>query len=86
MWVLDSTGDFLEGKARKSLDGKSFFSHISGKRVWLRPGKKYLFGRFQRDGGIQYHCMMEHYTLKLTFLSSSPCGGSQLDFPQAYDD
>ncbi|KAJ5340073.1 hypothetical protein N7452_006801 [Penicillium brevicompactum] len=33
MWVLDSTGDFLEGK-----------------RVWLRPGKKYLFGRFQRDG------------------------------------
>ncbi|KAJ5313079.1 hypothetical protein PENANT_c018G06399 [Penicillium antarcticum] len=33
MWVLDSSGDFLEGK-----------------RVWLRPGKKYLFGRFQRDG------------------------------------
>ncbi|CAG8251495.1 unnamed protein product [Penicillium salamii] len=33
MWVLDSTGDFLEGK-----------------RVWLRPGKKYLFGRFQREG------------------------------------
>ncbi|KXG51779.1 uncharacterized protein PGRI_091720 [Penicillium griseofulvum] len=33
MWILDSTGDFLEGK-----------------RVWLRPGKKYLFGRFYRDG------------------------------------
>ncbi|KAJ5970051.1 hypothetical protein N7501_006299 [Penicillium viridicatum] len=33
MWILDSTGDFLEGK-----------------RVWLRPGKKYLFGRFHRDG------------------------------------
>ncbi|CAG8070724.1 unnamed protein product [Penicillium olsonii] len=33
MWVLDSTGDFLEGK-----------------RIWLRPGKKYLFGRFQREG------------------------------------
>ncbi|KAJ5981850.1 hypothetical protein N7522_013478 [Penicillium canescens] len=33
MWILDSSGDFLEGK-----------------RVWLRPGKKYLFGRFQRDG------------------------------------
>ncbi|KAJ5757254.1 uncharacterized protein N7511_007436 [Penicillium nucicola] len=33
MWILDSSGDFLDGK-----------------RVWLRPGKKYLFGRFQRDG------------------------------------
>ncbi|KAF9241470.1 hypothetical protein DTO006G1_6836 [Penicillium roqueforti] len=33
MWILDSTGDFLEGK-----------------RVWLRPGKRYLFGRFHRDG------------------------------------
>ncbi|KAE8151478.1 hypothetical protein BDV25DRAFT_128730 [Aspergillus avenaceus] len=33
MWILDSEGDFLEGK-----------------RVWLRPGKKYLFGRYQRDG------------------------------------
>ncbi|OQE35192.1 hypothetical protein PENCOP_c014G05335 [Penicillium coprophilum] len=33
MWILDSTGEFLEGK-----------------RVWLRPGKKYLFGRFYRDG------------------------------------
>ncbi|KAJ5355589.1 hypothetical protein N7517_010198 [Penicillium concentricum] len=33
MWILDSTGDFLERK-----------------RVWLRPGKKYLFGRFYRDG------------------------------------
>ncbi|KAL2823465.1 hypothetical protein BDW59DRAFT_148647 [Aspergillus cavernicola] len=28
MWILDSEGDFFEGK-----------------RVWLRPGKKYLFGR-----------------------------------------
>ena len=22
-----------------------------GKRVWLRPGKKYLFGRFKQEGG-----------------------------------
>ncbi|KAJ6151676.1 hypothetical protein N7470_006804 [Penicillium chermesinum] len=28
MWVLDSPGDFLDGR-----------------RVWLRPGRKYLFGR-----------------------------------------
>lgn len=22
-----------------------------GKRVWLRPGKKYLFGRVKQEGG-----------------------------------
>ncbi|OJJ96220.1 hypothetical protein ASPACDRAFT_81488 [Aspergillus aculeatus ATCC 16872] len=33
MWILESEGDFLEGK-----------------RVWLRPGKKYLFGRAREDG------------------------------------
>ncbi|KAL3457902.1 hypothetical protein BJX64DRAFT_237817 [Aspergillus heterothallicus] len=33
MWILDSEGDFLEGK-----------------RLWLRPGKKYLFGRVKKDG------------------------------------
>ncbi|OJJ51773.1 hypothetical protein ASPZODRAFT_12582 [Penicilliopsis zonata CBS 506.65] len=33
MWILDSDGDFLEGK-----------------RVWLKPGKQYLFGRIRQDG------------------------------------
>ncbi|KAJ5290799.1 hypothetical protein N7478_000050 [Penicillium angulare] len=33
MWILDSTGGFLDGK-----------------RVWLRPGKKYLFGRPPHNG------------------------------------
>ncbi|KAL2864354.1 DNA damage response protein RcaA [Aspergillus lucknowensis] len=33
MWILDSDGDFLDGK-----------------RVWLRPGRKYLFGRYKKDG------------------------------------
>ncbi|KAJ9268296.1 hypothetical protein DTO212C5_5624 [Paecilomyces variotii] len=33
MWILDSEGDFLEGR-----------------RVWLKPGKKYLFGRIKQDG------------------------------------
>ncbi|PLB37549.1 DNA damage response protein RcaA [Aspergillus candidus] len=32
MWILDSEGDFLQGK-----------------RVWLKPGKKYLFGRSKQD-------------------------------------
>ncbi|RMZ91672.1 hypothetical protein DV736_g1113, partial [Chaetothyriales sp. CBS 134916] len=33
MWILESAGDFLNGK-----------------RLWLKPGKKYLFGRVKRDG------------------------------------
>ncbi|KAJ5580316.1 uncharacterized protein N7459_006301 [Penicillium hispanicum] len=37
MWILDSAGDFL---------------NVTGKRVWLRPGKRYLFGRPQQDGGM----------------------------------
>lgn len=24
----------------------------AGRRVWLRPGKKYLFGRVLQDGGM----------------------------------
>ncbi|KAJ5974971.1 hypothetical protein N7481_008678 [Penicillium waksmanii] len=33
MWILQSTGEFLNGK-----------------RVWLRPGKRYLFGRTDEPG------------------------------------
>jgi len=33
MWILESNGDFLQGK-----------------RMWLKPGKKYLFGRVKKDG------------------------------------
>ena len=33
MWILESHGDFLDGK-----------------RLWLRPGRKYLFGRVKKDG------------------------------------
>ncbi|KAF7714004.1 Uncharacterized protein PECH_000549 [Penicillium ucsense] len=32
MWILDTAGDFLDGK-----------------RLWLRPGKQYLFGRVKGD-------------------------------------
>jgi hypothetical protein len=35
-----------------------------GKRVWLRPGKKYLFGRIRQDGGIHY---LFNYTLLDTY-------------------
>lgn len=32
-----------------------------GKRVWLRPGKKYLFGRVKQEGGKQslLHCILQ---------------------------
>ena len=33
MWILESNGDFLQGK-----------------RMWLKPGQKYLFGRVKREG------------------------------------
>ncbi|KIW17697.1 hypothetical protein PV08_04892 [Exophiala spinifera] len=33
MWILESNGDFLQGK-----------------RMWLKPGQKYLFGRVRKDG------------------------------------
>ncbi|KPI39675.1 uncharacterized protein AB675_3549 [Cyphellophora attinorum] len=32
MWVLESSGDFFQGR-----------------RIWLKPGKSYLFGRTKRD-------------------------------------
>lgn len=57
MWILDSEGDFLEGEFMSSA---VFITCVMlavilmggvGKRVWLRPGKKYLFGRVKTEGG-----------------------------------
>ncbi|KIV77957.1 hypothetical protein PV11_09730 [Exophiala sideris] len=33
MWILESNGDFLQGR-----------------RMWLKPGQRYLFGRVRKDG------------------------------------
>ncbi|KAJ5120995.1 uncharacterized protein N7515_008956 [Penicillium bovifimosum] len=50
MWILDSTGDFLEGK-----------------RVWLRPGKKYLFGRCKGEVLVNHVSISRrHMTIEIS--------------------
>ena len=36
-----------------------------GKRVWLKPGKKYLFGRVKQDGGqfTTFFVVLRHFIL-----------------------
>ncbi|KAL9107906.1 MAG: hypothetical protein Q9227_007228 [Pyrenula ochraceoflavens] len=52
MWILESSGDFLEGK-----------------RLWLRPGKEYLFGRVKKEGvshSIDHKTISrKHFTIKV---------------------
>lgn len=43
MWVLESSGEILQGK-----------------RMWLKPGKQYLFGRVKKDG-VQF--AIDHKTV-----------------------
>jgi hypothetical protein len=72
MWILDSEGDFLEGK-----------------RVWLRPGKKYLFGRIKREGGtatlpegiyaVQQQVLTTHFR-------SPSCHSAFFDIPKTHGD
>ncbi|GAD96338.1 DNA damage response protein RcaA [Paecilomyces variotii No. 5] len=63
MWILDSEGDFLEGK-----------------RVWLKPGKKYLFGRIKQDGvrhAIQHASISrKHFVIDVS--SVKPGDGSHI--------
>ncbi|KAE8355712.1 hypothetical protein BDV28DRAFT_128466 [Aspergillus coremiiformis] len=54
MWILDSEGDFLDGK-----------------RVWLRPGQKYLFGRIRRDG-VQHAIQHSSISRKHVVIEVSP--------------
>lgn len=56
MWILSSDGDFLQGLlahplsiSRVLIDAD--YTNHAGKRIWLKPGKKYLFGRVKGDGG-----------------------------------
>ena len=51
MWVLETEGDAFQGK---TLGIAPRFTDVdfptSGKKLWLRPGKKFIFGRTQSDG------------------------------------
>jgi len=55
MWILQSDGDFLQGielLLSCSVRDYVWFSYQElGKRLWLKPGRKYLFGRVKQDGG-----------------------------------
>lgn len=46
MWTLECDSPILESKLFHHLRQNAGLSRqIVGKRIWLRPGKKYLFGR-----------------------------------------
>ncbi|EER40128.1 DNA damage response protein RcaA [Histoplasma capsulatum H143] len=55
MWILSSDGDFLRGTPSASLSPSTLVWGlltllVVGKRVWLKPGKQYLFGRVKKNG------------------------------------
>jgi hypothetical protein len=53
MWVLESEGDVLRGKILHELSVTSDHAdEIEGKKLWLRPGKKFLFGRTKAEGTV----------------------------------
>ncbi|RJE23750.1 hypothetical protein PHISCL_03890 [Aspergillus sclerotialis] len=61
------------------LDSEGDF--LAGKRVWLRPGKKYLFGRVKKDGvnlAIQ-HVSVSRKHLVIEVSPVTPGDGSQPD-------
>ena len=43
MWVLATDGDIFEGKSPTRYASEQLT--LTGKKLWLRPGKKFLFGR-----------------------------------------
>jgi len=46
MWILECDGDLLGGECRPGLlFTKSQLTVSIGKKMWLKPGQQYLFGR-----------------------------------------
>jgi len=46
MWILECDGDLLGGKRRLDFQfTKSQLTVSTGKKMWLKPGQQYLFGR-----------------------------------------
>jgi hypothetical protein len=55
MWLLESDGDVFHGKLPAPLDPQLPIhnfnaNHATGKKLWLRPGKKFIFGRTSAEG------------------------------------
>lgn len=57
MWILECDGKIFQGTFVSRLNLLSACVAFStdceplGKRIWLRPDKKYLFGRTKQEGG-----------------------------------
>lgn len=50
MWILENDGDAFQGKLRMGSHEDSLLKVCLGKKLWLRPGKKFLFGRTKVEG------------------------------------
>lgn len=50
MWILEAEGDVLQGKTHPLSSHTTKKLTCLGKKVWLRPGKKFLFGRTTAEG------------------------------------
>jgi nijmegen breakage syndrome protein 1 len=50
MWILENEGDALKGTQSFHMRARSRLLTHSGKKLWLRPGKKFLFGRTHSEG------------------------------------
>lgn len=48
MWVLEAEGEVLQGE--NLLSRLHAILIRIGRRIWLRPGKKFLFGRTSAEG------------------------------------
>jgi hypothetical protein len=51
MWILECDGDFLQGLSSPLSLAFTVAESMTGKRLWLKPGQRYLFGRVKKDGG-----------------------------------
>ena len=50
MWILENDGDALNGTHVLLPTIERSSDHVAGKKLWLRPGKKFLFGRTKYEG------------------------------------
>lgn len=90
MWILDSEGDFLEGIYTFFPSLVLLFIYFClGKRVWLRPGKKYLFGRIKQDGGMATLLKVEHTVQQHVLTKHFPSSARHpafFDIPKTHGD
>jgi hypothetical protein len=65
MWVLETEGDALQGKASQNRWCEDTLTLFEGKKLWLRPGKKFIFGRTKSEG--MWYCSSDWFILTVLF-------------------